>query len=168
MANMRFDPRELQQQIANLYLEYPELVGDEMLKVDMLEGATNIKELLTVILHGLDEAVFMRDGIANRLAELKARHDRKELHIRFLREMILKVMRAADLKKLELVEATLSQRAGQPKLIGEPDVALLPEEFIKVVKTADRTKIREALLRGDFVPECTLSNAEPSLAIYVK
>jgi hypothetical protein len=163
---MRFDARELQQQIVNLYLEYPELKeDDEVMRVDMLEGATNLKEFLSVILHAKNDAEDMLPGLDKRLNYLKARRERKELHIAFLRAMILKIMQAADLKKLELPDATLFQRVGQRKLIGEPDVALLPEELIKVARSPDKVKIREALLRGESVPECTLSNAEPILVI---
>jgi hypothetical protein len=165
---MRLDPRELQQQIANLYLEYPELKDDDAMRVDMLEGATSMNEMLTAILRGIDEAQFLSDGINSRVAELKKRKDRCDLKVEFLRAMILKVMRWADLRKVQLPDATLSQIAGRQKIIGDVDVALLPEELVKIERTPDRTKIREALERGDLVPGCSLSNAEPVLAVHVK
>jgi hypothetical protein len=165
---MKLDVRELQQQIANLFLEFPELKDDEVLRADMLEGQTEIKAMFTTILHSIDDAKAFSDGVDLRISQLAERKARFDMRVEFLRALILKVMRWADLRKVELAEATLSQRASQPKLIGDPDVALLPEELVKVTRAPDRTKIREALLRGDFVPECSLSNAEPTLAIHSK
>lgn len=165
---MKRDARELQQQIANLYLEYPDLVDDDAMRADMIEGATNMHELLTAVLHGIDDAQILSTGTNARIIELEGRKARFDRKVEFLRAMILKIMRWADLRKVELPDATLSQRAGQQKLIGDPDVELLPEAFVKITRAPDRTKIREALLRGESVPECTLSNAEPSLAIHTK
>ena len=165
---MKLDVRELQQQIANLFLEFPELKDDEVLRADMLEGQTEIKAMFTTILHGIDDAQAFSDGADLRISQLAERKARFDMRVAFLRALILKIMRWADLRKVELAEATLSQRASQPKLLGDPDVALLPEELVKITRAPDRTKIREALLRGDFVPECSLSNAEPTLAIHTK
>jgi hypothetical protein len=165
---MKLDVRELQQQIANLFLEFPELKDDEVLRADMLEGQTEIKAMFTTILHSIDDAQAFSDGVDLRISERKMRQERIERRIASRRAMMLKIMQWADIRKMELPEATLSQRAGQPKLIGEPDVSLLPEELVKVTRAPDRTKIREALLRGDIVPECSLSNAEPTLAIHTK
>lgn len=163
---MKLDARELQQQIANLFLEYPELKDDEVMRIDMLEGATDIQELLTAVLGGIADAEAMSEKQTVLLENLKARKARYDRQVEFLRAMIGKIMAWADLQKVVLPEATLSMRLGQQKLIGDPDVALLPEDLIKVTRTPDRPKIREALRRGENVPECTLSNAEPALSIY--
>jgi hypothetical protein len=84
--------------------------------------------------------------------------------------MMLKIMQWADLKRIELPEVTLSQHMGQRKVLGEPDVDLLPDDFVRITITRapDKAKIKEALLRGEFVPEYSLSNAEPVLAVHPK
>jgi hypothetical protein len=165
---MKLDARELQLQINNLYLEYPELKDDDILRLNTLEGQTDIMEFFTAAIKAMDEEEFLLTGLDKRLEELTVRYQRTERRVEALRTLMLKIMRSADLKKLVLPVATLSQRSGQPKLIGEPDVALLPEELVRVTRSPDKVKIKEALLRGDFVPECTLSNAEPILAILTK
>jgi len=165
---MKINPAFLRQQITNVLLDYPDLANDPELRADTLEGCTDLKEALMTLFHlnDLDDEHLL--GIMEKQAERKMRQERIERRIASRRAMMLKIMQWADIRKMELPEATLSQRAGQPKLIGEPDVSLLPEELVKVTRTPDRTKIREALLRGDFVPECTLSNSEPVLAIHTK
>lgn len=165
---MRINTQFLQMQISNLVLEYPELQADEVMRADTLEAETEIKEVLTAILHANDEDEFLLTGIEARQKELREREERLQRRYAGRRALILKIMQWADLKKMELPEATLSQRVGQRKVLGDPDVSLLPEELIKITRTPDRTKIKEALLRGEAVPECTLSNAEPSLAIHPK
>jgi hypothetical protein len=165
---LRREASILQQEIANLCLQYPELRDDEVMRVDMLEGSTNLKELLTAINRGLEDAKALRDGTALRLAELTERKRRFERRADFLRDMILKILLWADLKKIELPEATLSLRAGAQKVIGEPDADKLPDEFVRIIREPLRAKIREAMLAGTTFEGCALSNAEPSLSIHTK
>lgn len=169
MGNLKLDARALQQQIANLYLQFPELrEDDEMLRVDMLEGATNLDELLTVIVRGVEDAKALRDGTKIRLDELEARQKRFKTRIEFLRGMALKILQAAELKKRELPEATLSIRQGPQQLIGDPDPATLPDDLCRVSRDLDRAKIKDKLLAGEDVEGFVLSNAEPSLSVRVK
>ena len=169
MGNLRQDFHALQQQIANLYLEYPELKEDDaVLRVDTLTGATNLGEMLTAILHSLEDAKALRDGTQGRLDELKARQDRFKLRIEFLRLMITKIMQHVEVGKIELPEATLSMRKGSAQLIGDPDPAELPDDLVRIVRQPDKAKIKEALERGEEVPGFVLSNAPPSLSVRVK
>ena len=158
----------LQQEIANLYLQYPELVDDETLRVDTLEGATDLKELLTAIVRGIEDAKALRDGTKQRLDELKARHDRFKMRIEFLRAMITKILHHAGLKKIELAEATLTVKDGTPKVLGAADPETLPDDLCRIVREPDMAKIKQRLIDGGDVPGCMLSNAEPSLAMYVR
>ena len=160
---------ELQQQIANLYLQFPELKGDdEILRIDMLEGATSFKELLSVIADAKGEAEELFDGAAIRLENLTKRKGRFVMRAEFLRAMMMKIMQSAGVKKLELPEVTLSVKAGPQRIIGDPDPNLLPDELCRIKREPDRPKIRAALLAGQEVPGLVLSNAEPVLAVHTK
>ena len=158
----------LQQVIANLYLQFPELKDDEDLRLDTIEGATDLKELATAIVRAIGNTRGLYDGAKLRMDELKARQERFKLRGEFLRAMLLKILQQVDVRKLELAEATLSVKAGQQRLIGEVDPNALPDELCKIKREVDRTKIRELLLSGGAVGGFALSNAEPSLAVYVK
>lgn len=161
--------RQLQQDIANLYLQFPELRDDdEMLRVDTLEGATNLKELATVILRGIADARALFDGTKQRADELKSRQERFKMRGEFLRAMLMKILQHADVRKLELPEATVSLKAGAPRIIGEPDPTTLPDEYCRITREPDRVKIRAALMAGARVGDLTLSNSEPNLAVHVR
>jgi len=165
----KIDARELQQQIANLYLEYPELrEDDEMLRLDMLEGSTDLHEMATVIVNSISDARALFEGTDARLDELKARKARFKARIEFLRTMLLRIMQFAEVKKIELPVATISQRSGQPQITGDVSIDNLPMDLCKVTVEPDRVKIREALLAYRDLPGISLSNAPPTLAIHVK
>jgi hypothetical protein len=165
---LREQAQQLQQQIANLYLEFPELVDDdEVLRIDTLEGATNLHELLTAIHRACEDAKALRDGTKIRLEELKARKGRFAMRIDFLRAMMQKILEHAKVKKIELPECTLSIRNGAQQVLGE-DASALPDELCRIVREPDKIKIKEKLLAGEAVPGFVLSNAAPTLAVHVK
>jgi hypothetical protein len=167
---MKINPQFLQHQINSVLLEYPDLKDDPELRADTLEGCTDLKEALMTLFELNDKDDEYLIGIMAKQAERRMRQQRIERRIASRRAMMLKIMQWADLKRVELPEATLSQRAGQRKVLGDPDVDLLPDDFVKITVTRepDKAAIKEALLRGEFVPECSLSNAEPTLAIHPK
>lgn len=163
-----FNIDQLRTDIEALLRDYPDLAEDEMLRADMLDGETDIRTALTALFQAVDNNKFMVNAIAARSAELSARKARFARRIEFLRGLILKVLQSAELRKYELPEATLSQRAGQQQIIGEPEVASLPDDLLRTTVEPDRAKIREALMAGRDLPGLTLSNAAPALAINVK
>jgi hypothetical protein len=113
-------------------------------------------------------AVGMIDVMSQRLENLKDRRARFARRVETLRGLILKVMQSAELKRIELADVTLSQRASQPQIIGELDAATLPDDLVKITRVPDRTAIRKALLEHREVPGVFLSNAPPGLMIKVK
>lgn len=165
---MRLDPTVIQQQIANLLTECPELAEDEILRSDMIEGETEAFDLLTAIVRKIEDAKALSEGTKERLEELRARKDRFGRRVDGLRSLAIKIMDAGGLTKAELAEATLSLRASGRKLVGEPDPASLPDDLCKITRAADKTKIKAALEAGQSVPGCELGNGEPSLAIRIK
>lgn len=158
----------LRTQIAMLLNDYPDLQEDEFLRADMLEGSTDMHAVLTSIHRMIDDAKGLRDGTAARLDDLAARKARFQQRVDFGRDLICKIMDTADLRKVELPEVTLSMRKNPPRVIGDPDASLLPDELTRVVRSPDKAKIREALEAGRDVPGCALSNSPPSLSIRVK
>ena len=69
-------------------------------------------------------------------------------------------MNTAELKRAELPEATLSVRSGQPKvlIINEQEI---PDEYMRIKKEPDKTRIKAALSGNQNVPGAALSNVEP-------
>jgi hypothetical protein len=161
------NPIVVKAQIDNLLAAYPALAEDEILRADMIEGATDAFDLLAKLVACIEETDVLLDGIAARLAEFKERVTRLENRKHGLRSLIFKLMEAADLKKAELPTATLSIRAGAPKVI-ITDEAALPDLLCRLKREPDKARIKEMLSDGHEVRGAALSNSEPSLSIRVK
>lgn len=160
----RIDPTYIQAQIQSLLARFPELAEDEELRLDMIEGETDAKILLEQLVRRMAEANSYDEGIGLYIKELSARRSRMHRRSEVARELMFKIMEAADLPKIELAEATLSIRNGVPKVI-ITDETLLPEQFVKVERTPKKKEIGDALKKGEAVEGALLSNSESTLAI---
>jgi len=80
---------------------------------------------------------------------------------------MFKLMEMARLPKIELVPATLSIRAGQPRVI-VTDEAVLPDNCVRIKREPNKIAIKELLGRGEQIAGAELSNSEPSLTVRVK
>jgi len=165
---MRLEPNIIRQQIANLILQNPELEEDETLRADMIEGETDAFEFLRMIERQRQDTAALAGAIASNIAELGLRQERFERREKSLRALIMKIMDAADIRKAELPEATLSIRNGQQKLVGEADPETFNGTYVRVIRQLDRASIKEALKAGSIIPGFELSNAEPTLSIRTK
>lgn len=165
---MRLDPRIVQQQIANLRTAYPELIEDGEAWLLALESETELDRLLTAIVRQIEDAKALVVGTSDRMTELQQRAERFQHRVESLRSVAFKMLDASGLPKVELPEATLSIRKGQPQLVGEADPTSLPDELCKVSRTVDRTKVKDALKDGATVAGYSLSNSPPSLTIRIK
>lgn len=163
---MRLDPQIVQHQIANLAISYPDMVEDDWSLA--LASETDLDEMLTKLVRMIDDARALSEGTEGRLKELKERQDRFDRRIEAYRALILKLMTAANVRKLEMPEATLSIRPAQLRVIGEPDAEALPDDLVKIERRPDKAAIKNELLAGYPVPGCHLSNGGETLTIRVK
>jgi hypothetical protein len=163
----RLDPFVVRLQINNLLLAHPELAEDEILRADMIQGETDAFELLDQILAHINEAAILAGGTATVVSDLEARLKRYERRQAALRELAFKVMQAADLKKAERPAATLSVRAGTPKVLITA-ASELPADCVRTYFEANRVAIKERLTAGQDVPGAVLSNGEATLSIRIK
>lgn len=164
---MRLDPDIIRLQIANLIAAHPELAEDDVLRADMIEGATDAHEFLRMVERRRQEAAAFVCGIESAIGDLRLRSARYVRREEVMRELMFKVLQAGNVPKLELPEATLSVRQGTPKVVITDD-QLLPHEFVRLIEQPDKISIKLALEKGETVPGAELSNAEPTLAIRVK
>jgi len=161
------DPTFVRTQIELLRISHPGIWddGDETLLADMLEAETGLHEFLITLMRRalVDDELVVR-GAEAIVTEMRERRDRYERRIEAARTLAFKLMQQAGVRKIVLPIATLSIRAGQPKVI-ITDEAALPAEYIRIRKEPDKIAIKEQLARGDHVPGAELSNAEPTLAV---
>jgi Gp157 protein len=161
----KIDVDQLRLRIDALNREYPELSDDEVLRSDVLEGATDMNDVLVRL---VEEAITSKSlviAITDRFDRLAERRARIRRRVDFLRGLILQIMQAANLKKIELPEVTLIQRASQPQIVGEVDADALPDDLVTIKREPNRTAIREALQAHRELPGLSLGNAPPSLQV---
>jgi hypothetical protein len=165
---MLINPLVVRQQIENLKVSHPELIEDDEAWLASLESETKFEELVTQLVRRIDDSKALAEGTAGRLTELQERKARLLHRMESLRNLLFKLMESAELAKLELPEATITIRKGQPQLVGYAEPEMLPDRLCKISRDVDRTKVKEALKAGQTVPGFSLSNATPSLSIRIK
>lgn len=164
---MKIDPALIKHQINNLLVQYPELADDEQLRADMIEGETELHEFLRDLELMRRNTVALIDGLTEAMSIFGLRQKRFEGREQAMRQLMFKLMEIADLKKLELPEATLSIRNGTPKVI-VTDEQKLPDNLFRIKREPDKIKIKEFLQTGANLVGAELSNAEPTLSIRTK
>lgn len=168
MANQTDVAERLRLEIETMLREYPELTDDDVLRADMLEGLTDIKEVLANLVALIGNTKALGAGLHGYIKDLLAREERYEHRQEFLRDLIYRVLDSSQLKKVELPHATLSLRANPQRLIGDADASALPDELCNIKRTVDRKAVRAAIEAGKEIPGFVLSNAAPSLMVKVK
>lgn len=158
----------LRAEIERLIRDYPEIAEDEVLRADMLDGETAISDVLTALIRMSEDAKAMQGATKQRQDDLKARAERFGRRMEFARALMLSILDAANLRKIELPEATVFLRNNAQQIVGEPDADTLPDDLVKVVRYPDRTKIKDALKAGRELPGLQLSNSPPSVVVTVK
>lgn len=165
---MGFNIYQLRQEIQALLCEHPELAEDVVARLDTLEGATDLKEALAWLLSIYQDATALLEGLQSHMKKLQAREARIAMRGYYINDLMLKVLQSADLRKVELPEATLSLKKNSPALVGNADPQSLPDDLVKITRAVDRTKVRDALKDGRAVEGFALSNSPPSLVVRVK
>lgn len=151
-------------EISLLVEMYPELQDDEDLRSDMLEGNTSLHDVLSRIVAIERDANSMVLAIGERAKELAVRKDRYARRKDAMRALLLRLLKAADLTKVSLPEATVSVGKGRAG-VEIVDEAAVPPRFLKVVKSPDKTLIKEALDAGKTVKGAVLREGQPTLTV---
>jgi Siphovirus Gp157 len=157
----------VRQQIEALLAQYPELAEDEVLRADMFEGETDLTGILRDLEAQRQHADALEDAIGETIKQLTMRCGRFQRRQDALRAMMLALLQTAQLRKVELPEATLSIRSAPARVIIH-DEAELPEVYWRIKREPDKVKIKEALVTAAVVPGASLSNSPDTLAIRVK
>lgn len=95
---------------------------------DTLEGETDLREVLLVLVDEIKERESAANGIGTYIADLQARKGRYDKTVETLRTVVLQAMDRAGLDKIAGERCTLSTRPVAPKLVVE-DEALVPAAF---------------------------------------
>ncbi len=163
----RLDAATIRHQIEALFVAFPELHDDDVLRADTFEGETDLIEYLRHLERKRRGTLALAQALKIEIEELKARGDRFERRCEGLRSIMFKAMEWSEQRKVELPEATLSIREGTQRVIIH-DEAAVPDIYCRVRREPDKTKIKAALSEFGDVPGASLSNAEPVLTVRIK
>ena len=142
---------------------------DEQLKLDTLEGETDLFELVSLLLDTIDEIEGMISMLDLHIDERKLRKERMKVRVQQLKDTILSLMDSAAIKKVPLPQATvfISQRPGGWKLVVDP--AELEDKFrndeTKTIARPNKEAIDEAVGQGILPKGILRTNGGPALNV---
>jgi hypothetical protein len=165
--SINFKIDDLTTQLNSLMAEFPELEDDEQLRADVLEGETDIAEVMERIWSVECEAKGFIAGIAERQKDMAERKSRYAHKVEAMRRLMLLVLNRADLSKLELPEFTVSTRKVPPAVVID-DPTSVPFEFGSSKWAPDKKLIKTALEGGETVEGCHMSNGSISITVRAK
>lgn len=164
VKNMKLDIDKLKQQLELLLKDYPELAEDEELRENMFEGSTNIKEVLSELINIDANASTMIEAIKQQINHLKQRSDRFDHRKEVTRKLIMQIMNIADLTKMELANGTISV-SNTPASVIITDETKIPDEYFRIKKEVNKTKLKDALKDGAIIEGAQLSNGGSTIRI---
>jgi len=138
-----------------------ELADDEELKLDTLEGETNLFELVSRLLERIENAEGDKAALVSQIQDRNERKARAEKRIEAHRTAIRALMETAQLDKLPLPEATCSLRKIAPKPV-VVDESLLPDELCRITRKPDMAAIKQL---ETIIPGLAMDNGGTSLTI---
>ena len=165
-SNVRVEANKFIVLRERLLSEFPGI--DEETLTDTLDGITDFKEMLAVIIRSAlyDEAIVQ--GISTRLSDLKARLERFDARAKRKRQLALQAMTDADIPKLAEVDFTASLKQGAPS------VEILAEDKIPAAywkpqpSKLDKLGILAALKTGTEIDGAALIAPRVQLAVRTK
>lgn len=146
-----------------------DVIGDDdELALTAVEGETGLIEAINA---AVDRIAALKDhsqAIDYRIEALKLRQSRFDRQAELIKSALQVAMSQAELRKLELPQATLSIRAVPPKVELVNEAAIPPAFWKPQDPKLDKAAILKALKDNETVPGAMLSNGGETLAIREK
>lgn len=131
------------------------------------EEAPDIDTVLCRLLRAGDEAQTNVEAVSARVAALEGRKARYARQHAEYRRTVFAMLDALGLRKWRNAEFSVSITDGRPGVV-ITDEAALPEQFVRVTKTPDKTAIACALQAGNEIPGAEMRNGMPSMRVNTK
>ncbi len=143
-----------------------DVIGDDdEMAMTAIEGETELKECISEAVDRISELNSHCEALDLRIKDLSERRARFDVQAERIKTAVFAAMGQAEIRKLELPQATLSVRADRPKA-EIVDEALVPSKFWKAKDPVlDKKAVLEALKAKEDVPGAALSNGGETLSI---
>lgn len=143
-----------------------DVIGDdEEMALVAVEGETCLIEAIGAAVNRIAELNAHCEALETQAKALSERRSRFESQAASIKAAVFVAMGQAELRKLELPQATLSVRAVPPKAEVLDEAAIPPKFWKAQDPKLDRKALLDALKAKEFVPGATLSNGGETLAI---
>ena len=160
---------KLQQAISALHHGIEMMKSDDPdaiidIDADFPETVEAVEAAMRRIVQHLQDSEDAAEQAGKRATEAGERKRRFEARAKRYRGLLMGAMDAMGWRKKEWPEATVSLRAPQAgvDIIDETE---LPQGFVKITRTPDKTAIRAALTAGEIVPGAALTPGLPGLMV---
>lgn len=160
----KFTISDLEQQISEMKRDFPELDADDDLRFDMLEGSTKFHEIIAALLDQAMESEMMSKAVKLMIDRLSARQSALDIRYDSRRSLIHRLMQLVEMRSIEVPAGKITV-ASTPKKVIITDESLIPEEYIRVKREPNKTLIKSALDRKEFVSGAALSNGGTTIQI---
>lgn len=162
-SRLKFQINDLENAIRNVKAAYPELTEDEEFLLDVLEGETSLHDVVGKLVDGAREQKAMQDAVGDMIETLRGRQGAWKVREAATRNLILRLLQVAGVRKVTIPQATVSIAAAR-KTVVIIDETQLPEEAFVVEKRVSKTKLKSLLEEGD-VTGAAFSNGGETLTI---
>ena len=164
--NMRYDFSAIKRAATEI-MDVLEDDPDEQAFLDTLDGETDAMDIADAMLRKALGASAMAAAIKAQEVDLAARRKRYEAREEALRGLLLQLMDAIGVKKLERPAATVNRRFGVLSCV-ITDEAAIPSQLCKMVTTPDKAAIKAQLLAGEAVPGAELVTGADGITVRVR
>lgn len=156
--------REITDLLEALYQSNPELKLDDEFKSDILEGSTDLLELINRLLYNILLTESYIEGNRITRGRIEQREKRLKARQEVIRNIIRRLLEVSEMRKITVANGTvfLTQKPSSVEILDE---GLIPDEYMLIKKTPIKTLIGEKLKAGEDVPGTQLSNGGETLTI---
>ena len=137
---------------------------DDQAFLDTLDGETDALDIADTLISRMMHADAMAEAIKAQEDALAARRKRYEARKDALRGIMLQLIDAMGVKKLERPAATISRRAGGTSCV-ITDEAQIPSQLCKAVTSPDKAAIKAQLMAGEVVPGAALVTGDDGVTV---
>lgn len=150
--------------VERLTQQYPEIADDEDFRRDVLEGQTDLNQILSYFVRLNRQSRANEIAVQLMIEELEKKEAAHKNKRELTRAIIQKILERANVSRVSLPEATIYTQATPQKVV-IVDEAKLPEHLVRVSYEPDKKAIKSELERGLEVPGATLSNGSQTIVI---
>ena len=140
---------------------------EEELMAALREDGADVDTLLLRLARAQDEASKNAEAIGERMDALANRRERFKRQREEYRGAIYGILDVLGVTKWKHAEFSVSTSAAKPGVV-VTDEAALPDEFVRISRSPDKSALAEALRSGQVVPGAELRNSLPTLTIRTK